>query len=470
MAQFYVPRYDTGSGNPWASAASAYGNELDRLGSLQQQGMQQGSQLPMQLYQSFMQGYQDQQAQQQAQAEFDLRQQQIERQNRLADIAQQKADEAESYHRDQLKQQGVLKGTALLASTQRDMAENYTPTMRGSYKTQIAAALMSKGMGESEANAAAEGYLPQVTEQKYESKVQPDAAQAEGVPSDWGFKIGDQTISVPGKADKESPESWAFSPGSTAQDSFLGAKIIEAKRKEARDAQLAQQVALSEESKAARLEFEKQKEEGRQKIMLARIGQGATKADIAAQAKQDKEEAKRRDEKIDAKARHESLSATMNDLASLSQAIKDSPDLQNIQGYTGKLRAVVPGSRAYDMMADLKKLSSQSMIATIERMKAQSKTGATGFGQLSNQEGEILRSALANLDTLQSTEALKKNLNAIITTARSAIARSQSAIDSKYGDKQGRTEVKRQRGTGSDAGKIKIIYSDGTEEIIQGGQ
>jgi hypothetical protein len=42
------------------------------------------------------------------------------------------------------------------------------------------------------------------------------------------------------------------------------------------------------------------------------------------------------------------------------------------------------------------------LLTTLGKLKALSATGASGFGALSNQEGNILKNSIANLDTAQS--------------------------------------------------------------------
>ncbi len=69
-------------------------------------------------------------------------------------------------------------------------------------------------------------------------------------------------------------------------------------------------------------------------------------------------------------------------------------------GFTGPIPKI-PGTKEYIWQANVNKLLSGKIVELITEMKLASKTGATGFGQLSDREGQILREA---------STALKKGL------------------------------------------------------------
>jgi hypothetical protein len=69
---------------------------------------------------------------------------------------------------------------------------------------------------------------------------------------------------------------------------------------------------------------------------------------------------------------------------------------------------------ANEMAAKIQHIESIIGLKTIEKMKAQSRTGATGFGQLSVKELGLLTSNIANIKTnLNRPDALKKNLKEV---------------------------------------------------------
>lgn len=72
-----------------------------------------------------------------------------------------------------------------------------------------------------------------------------------------------------------------------------------------------------------------------------------------------------------------------------------------------------PGSEPANAYALHNQLQSQLMVDLIGEMKAQSRTGATGFGALSEREGDILRNAAGRLDPNQSPEDYAKALEEI---------------------------------------------------------
>src|SRR5215467_6450416 len=67
----------------------------------------------------------------------------------------------------------------------------------------------------------------------------------------------------------------------------------------------------------------------------------------------------------------------------------------------------VGGTSGYDLNKKLVPVRSNATIQNMMRLKAASPTGATGFGNLSEKEGETLASTDAILDTRQSRGSLK---------------------------------------------------------------
>lgn len=105
----------------------------------------------------------------------------------------------------------------------------------------------------------------------------------------------------------------------------------------------------------------------------------------------------------------DSIDKTISQLMTKNQAGQDmlAPGVDSIVGglrvpafisHMGNL----PGMKNADKQAALDRLSSQLIVNLITEMKQASKTGATGFGQLSDREGRILESAAAQLSQAQS--------------------------------------------------------------------
>lgn len=81
-------------------------------------------------------------------------------------------------------------------------------------------------------------------------------------------------------------------------------------------------------------------------------------------------------------------------------------------GFLGRL-TLGPESTALDK--NLTVLRANQLIGTLKSLKESSPSGASGFGSLSNKEGEKLESLVASLDPNQGEEQLKKNLQKLNT-------------------------------------------------------
>lgn len=68
------------------------------------------------------------------------------------------------------------------------------------------------------------------------------------------------------------------------------------------------------------------------------------------------------------------------------------------RGIAGAIAEFNPNSAAYAQRSDLKTIIARTVTETLADLKAQSKTGATGFGALSAPELEIIQAAITDLD------------------------------------------------------------------------
>ena len=87
-------------------------------------------------------------------------------------------------------------------------------------------------------------------------------------------------------------------------------------------------------------------------------------------------------------------------------------------GIPQALLSWIPNTENYDFeqMADAAK--SRIALGAMDKLKRESQTGSTGFGQLSDKERLLLEKSIRSLETSQSTEAFKKNLNAVLKSYR----------------------------------------------------
>ena len=95
------------------------------------------------------------------------------------------------------------------------------------------------------------------------------------------------------------------------------------------------------------------------------------------------------------------------------------------RGVIGGVAQIIPGTDAYAQRSDLKTLVARTVTETLSDLKAQSKTGATGFGALSAPELEIIQTAITDLDVMspnfdRNLEELKKRWEKAVEKLRKA--------------------------------------------------
>ncbi len=108
-----------------------------------------------------------------------------------------------------------------------------------------------------------------------------------------------------------------------------------------------------------------------------------------------------------------------------AQAIKDDPSLGTATGMTSFMGAV-PGTGAKRVAARLETLKAKTLLNVLGSMKQLSKTGASGFGQLSEIEGENIRNSVSTLDRKQSTADFTASLDRFIKEMQT---KKQSLLD-----------------------------------------
>ena len=107
---------------------------------------------------------------------------------------------------------------------------------------------------------------------------------------------------------------------------------------------------------------------------------------------------------VDPQALNKIRSSAQEALAAFDQVIDKSTDelMPGIEIVVGRSRMLgrhlIPGSPAVGAEDKVKNLKSQLIIDLIAEMKAQSKTGATGFGQLTGRELDLLEAAASRIN------------------------------------------------------------------------
>lgn len=125
-------------------------------------------------------------------------------------------------------------------------------------------------------------------------------------------------------------------------------------------------------------------------------------------------------------AKQESV-ATFNDSINKIDTLLNDPSFSALGTFTGDIAAKIPHTDTANARSMLDTISAQSVINVLSSLKSLSANGASGFGALSEKEGEILRNAAANLSTSQSNSAIRQNL----IDLKQKLARSRDRISSQ---------------------------------------
>ena len=103
-------------------------------------------------------------------------------------------------------------------------------------------------------------------------------------------------------------------------------------------------------------------------------------------------------------------------------------------GFFGKAASFVPGTSAYDQVADAEFLQSNVALNTMAELKELSPTGSTGFGALSEKELKVLTDKYANLNPFTSPELFQKNLKQLEGEFDKMIDNAWNVHSKEYGE------------------------------------
>jgi len=115
-----------------------------------------------------------------------------------------------------------------------------------------------------------------------------------------------------------------------------------------------------------------------------------------------------------------------------AEAIRDDPSLSYATGLAAPL-GNVPGTGAKRVSARMETLKAKTLLNVLSSMKQLSSTGASGFGQLSNIEGENIRNSISTLDTKQSKGDLQESINRFIREMKARKDNLQGTFEDTYG-------------------------------------
>lgn len=117
--------------------------------------------------------------------------------------------------------------------------------------------------------------------------------------------------------------------------------------------------------------------------------------------------------------------ATYDDSIKRIDDLLKSPEVGTLGTYMGDAQALIPHTGARNARAALDTIRNRVLLDTISKLKALSATGASGFGALSNQEGEILKNSIASLDKAQTHDAIVaalKDIQRVMRESKSRVA------------------------------------------------
>lgn len=102
-----------------------------------------------------------------------------------------------------------------------------------------------------------------------------------------------------------------------------------------------------------------------------------------------------------------------NVLSKIDQVLPEVKRNPFVSGALGALASKIPGSEPYDQRAMISSIKSALSQAQLQALRTASASGASGMGQLSNKENDLLAEAVANLDPNQSATALAQQLQSV---------------------------------------------------------
>lgn len=103
-----------------------------------------------------------------------------------------------------------------------------------------------------------------------------------------------------------------------------------------------------------------------------------------------------------------------------------------------KVGQFLPGTDAYDIASDVSTLQSEAFMTQLMAMKEAAANGASGMGQVTEKEVQLLIDSLGNIDPAQSKEQFNKNLKGFLEkyeTIQTKIARGKGGNVPEYLDK-----------------------------------
>lgn len=421
----------------YGQVANTYSQELQNGVRLQSALDMQGAQQPQQLFDRFMNAYQQEYLRRRQEQEMARKQQHEDTYLKMAE-ERDRADKAKALN-------------AILG----DISQRYVgdPAQKAGYVS----ALTALGKTPDEALS----YIP------------PDTTYVPSQGESIG-KLGGQDITMP-----QTSADIQRTPGMGGEYKIKkAASELAAKKAEDQNARSEQANALREllaarreQSAAERQQamFEQQNllADKRLGAMAARAGGGMSAGEYRqAQLEDKRAERQAKAEEADraAQAKNATVLGQLEDTQKYAKdLLNDDKGLKAITGRLGSIEATDVSQEARRARATYKTLIAKNVIGIIGEMKAMSRTGATGWGAVSEKELSVMENAAAALDLKQNPEDFRKRLQELVNGIDSVKARVRAA--SKGGpapgaapqiDRQTRYNQLRGSGLSPDRAKAKL--------------
>jgi hypothetical protein len=420
----------------YGQVANTYSQELQNGVRLQAGLDQQMAQQPQQLFDRFMNAYQQEYLRRKQEQDMLRRQQHEDTYLKMAE-EKDRADKAKALN-------------AILD----DISQRYVgdPAQKAGYISSLTA------LGKTPDEALS--YIPPDT-----TYVPP---QGESI-----GKLGGQDITLP-----QTSADIKRIPG-MGGEYLLRQKAAELAAKKAEEQQkfnyekLAATSAEKEKDRALRSEMENFKRDTQMglleaKLAAARGGAGGMSAGEYREAqlmdKRAERQAKIEEADRAAQAKNATVLGQLEDTQKYANdLLNDDKGLKAITGRLGSIEATDVGQEARRARATYKTLIAKNVIGIIGEMKAMSRTGATGWGAVSEKELSVMENAAAALDLKQNAEDFKKRLRELVNGIDGVKARVRAA--SKGGptpgavpkmDRQTRYNQLRSSGLSPEVAKAKL--------------
>ena len=129
-------------------------------------------------------------------------------------------------------------------------------------------------------------------------------------------------------------------------------------------------------------------------------------------------------------------------------------------GFFGKAASFIPGTSAYDQVADVEFLQSNVALNAMAELKELSPTGSTGFGALSEKELRVLTDKYANLNPFTSPDLFQKNLKQLQGEFNNMLNNAWNKHSKEYGPEAANAIYGNRGGSGATGAPSQAVPND----------